>query len=227
MFKLRRKLTAADYSLILANLLPVFGVWIWDWNPKEVFLVYCLETIIVGIFTLIKMGIVTAVRKSDIWYTNTQATKQHGIFFMLFFIMHYGIFVGVQMGMFFGVSGMGKDSNITAFNFFYKWPEMITGDPMIMLGTFVIYYAYRMVVDFIIPKKYRTVSMLRLMFQPYGRIFIQQLTVIIGSMFLVFGGGKIFILIFALVKIYCELYLNFEGYLNLAMKKMQQESGKQ
>ena len=120
------------------------------------------------------MGIVTAVRKSDIWYTDNKVTKQHGIFFMLFFIMHYGIFVGVQMGIFFGVSGMGSDEKINAFNFFYKWPDLISGQPLIMLGTFFLFYIYKMVTDFIIPRQYRTVSMMRLMFQPYGRIFMQQ-----------------------------------------------------
>ena len=52
------------------------------------------------------------------------------------------------------------------------------------------------------------------------------MTVIIGSMFLVFGAGKIFILIFALVKIYCELFLNFEAYLNLAIEENAARAGK-
>ena len=56
MLKLKRKLTASDYSLIAANLVPVFGVWFLDWSPKEVFLVYCLETIIIGIMTLDQDG---------------------------------------------------------------------------------------------------------------------------------------------------------------------------
>jgi hypothetical protein len=53
------------------------------------------------------------------------------------------------------------------------------------------------------------------MFQPYGRIFIQQVTVIIGSMFLSFGAGKVFILIFAAIKIFFEVFIDFD----LIMKK--------
>jgi Family of unknown function (DUF6498) len=225
MLKLNRKLTASDYSLIIANLVPVVGVWGWGWSPKEVFLVYCLETIIVGIFTLVKMGIVTAIRKRDTWYVNESTSQQPGILFMLFFIMHYGLFVMVQMGIFFGVSGMmDKESHVNAFNFFYKWPQLISADPLIMLGTFVLFYTYRLIVDFIQTRQYRTISMTRLMLQPYGRIFIQQLTVIIGSMFLVFGAGKIFILIFALVKIYCELYFTFERQMDETMTKMEKDA---
>jgi Family of unknown function (DUF6498) len=63
---------------------------------------------------------------------------------------------------------------------------------------------------------------MRLMFQPYGRIFIQQITVIIGSMFLSLGFGKGFILVFALVKLFFDLYVNFDNFLaseSVNMKK--------
>ena len=53
------------------------------------------------------------------------------------------------------------------------------------------------------------------MFQPYGRIFIQQVTVILGSMFLSFGAGTVFILIFAAIKIFFEIFIDF----NLITKK--------
>ena len=52
---LKRKLTQSDWILIIANLFPVYGVWFHQWNAKEVFLVYCLETIIIGFFALLKM----------------------------------------------------------------------------------------------------------------------------------------------------------------------------
>jgi len=223
MFK--KVLSKSDYFLIAANLLPVAGVWFWNWSPYEVFLVYCLETIIIGIYNLVKMGIVTISRKTDIWYNGPSRTKQSGLFFMLFFLLHYGIFVGVQMGIFFGVSGIGKGTHITAFNFFYKWPRLISNDSLVMLCAFVIGYGFKMVVDFILSRRYRTVPMMLLMFQPYGRIFIQQLTVIIGSIFLSFGAGKIFILIFAMVKIYFELFINYDGLLNKAMNDMNKKSG--
>jgi len=224
---LKRKLTQSDYYLIAVNLLPVAGVWIWDWNPKEVFLVYCLETIMIGIFTLVKMGIVTATRKTDTWYNGSSRTNQSGLFFMFFFLLHYGIFTGVQMGIFFGVSGIGKGSNITAFNFFYKWPQLLSLDSLVMFLVFVSFYGFKMIVTFIRSGEYRTIPMMLLMFQPYGRIFIQQITVIIGSMFLTFGAGKIFILIFALIKIFVELFFDFESILRKGFKGIENKSGKQ
>lgn len=225
MFK--RDLTPSDYFLIVANLLPIVGVWAWNWNPKEIFLVYCLESIIMGILTLTKMGIVTIIRKKDNWYNNGSTTQQSGLFFMLFFLVHYGIFVGVQMSIFFSVSGIGEGHHINALNFFYKWPGLLSIDSMLMLGAFVFCYGFKMIVDFLYSGQYKTIPLSLLMFQPYGRIFIQQITVIVGSMFLSYGAGKIFILIFALAKIFFEVHMNFDGLLNKSMKEMENQSGKQ
>ena len=216
---IKKTLTRSDYFLIAANLLPVAGVWIWGWSPKEVFMVYALETVIVGLFNLLKMGVVTAVRKTDIWYNGPSRTQQSGLFFMFFFLVHYGMFVAIQTGMFIQVSGIAKEYKVGFFDFFIHWPRYLGPDAYYMLAGFIISYGFNMYWNFLRPRQYRTISMMQLMFQPYGRIFIQQVTVILGSMFLVFGAGKIFILIFAAVKILFEVFVNYEGLLKKAMEE--------
>jgi len=224
MFK--RTLTQPDIFLIAANLLPVVGVWFFGWNPKEVFIVYCLETIIIGLFNLVKMGIATAYRKTDIWYNGATQTRVSGLVFMLFFLVHYGMFVAIQMGLFFAVSGIGDQYNIGFFGFFLKWPQLIGENAWIMIAAFVISYGYKTISQFLMTEQYKVVPLSLLMFQPYARIFVQQVTVILGSMFLVFGAGKIFILVFALVKILFEIYVNYEGILNKVVADFKQKSGK-
>jgi hypothetical protein len=103
----------------------------------------------------------------------------------------------------------------------------MSNETLIMVGAFVLVYGYKMVVEFILSRQYRTIPMMYLMFQPYGRIFIQQITVILGSIFLTFGAGKIFILIFAFIKIFFEVYISYDGILNKAMGDMKKESGEQ
>jgi hypothetical protein len=214
----KTKLTQSDWSLITANLLPVAGVWFFHWSAKEVFLVYCLETIIIGFFALVKMLITGLIKKKDDWQNRGAVTKQPFWFFMLFFLVHYGLFVAIQMGLFFAVSGLGDAYGITFFNFFSKWPELLTGQTYIMLAVFILSYGIRVTTDFILTSEYRTASLGYLMFQPYGRIFIQQVTVIVGSIFLSFGAGKVFILVFALVKIFFEVYVNFDLIIRKAAK---------
>jgi hypothetical protein len=58
---------------------------------------------------------------------------------------------------------------------------------------------------------------------PYGRIFVQQFTVILGSMFLSLGAGKVFILIFVLAKLAFELLMNFEAMLKKTTEEMNKE----
>ncbi len=225
MFK--KSLSNSDYFLFAANLIPVIGAWFFGWDPKQIFMVYALETVIIGIFNLLKMAVVTGIRKTDIGYNEGTRTQKSGIFFMLFFLVHYGMFVAMQTGMFVQVSGIGKDFHIGFFDFFLYWPKYLGDDAWYMLAGFFISYSFDFLWNFIRPKQYRTVPMTLLMFQPYMRIFIQQVTVILGSMFLVFGGGKLFILIFAAVKIFFEVYVDYKGILNKTMAEMQKRSGKQ
>src|SRR5688572_13652802 len=216
MFK--KKLSQSDYLLITANLVPVYGVLFLGWNAREVFIVYCFETIIIGFFTLLKLAITGIIRKTDIWEYQGNITKKPFWLFMLFFLVHYGMFVAIQMSLFFAFSGIGKDNDISIFNFFNRWPEIITNETYIMLGVFIVSYAFRNITEFILSGEYRTASLRYLMFQPYGRIFIQQFIVLMGSIFLGFGGGKIFIIIFACIKIVFEIFVDYEGIIKRVAK---------
>ncbi len=221
---IKKKLSRSDYFIIAANLLPVIGVFVWDWSPVEVFMVYALETVIVGLFTLLKMGIAGTVQGPGNWYSAGKSTKQPVIFFMLFFLVHYGMFVAIQTGLFVRVSGIGSKYDIGFFDFFIHWPRYLGPDAWYMLIGFIISYGFSLIWDFLRPGKYKTTPIMMLMFQPYGRIFIQQFTVIFGSMFLSLGAGKIFIIIFAAVKIFFEVFVNYDGILNKAMDDMKKNS---
>jgi hypothetical protein len=221
-----KKLTRNDWLIIVTNLIPVLGVWFLGWSAIEVFMVYALETLIIGLLTIVKLLIATIARGNDTWYNQGSRSQVSGLFFIVFFILHYGIFVMVQMSIFAQVSGITPD-NKGMFHFFFNWWEYINEDIAWMLGTFVLSYLIRDLLPFLQKKEYRSVPMMILMFQPYGRILIQQFTVILGSMFLTFKLGVAFILVFALVKIFAEVYLNFENILNRTAKELEKRSGEQ
>ena len=210
-----RKLTPGDYMLILANLIPVYGVWFEGWNAAHIFLVFCLETIIIGIVNVVKMIAVAAiVKQDDIWGTNGRMTIFSSLFLIIFFIFHYGIFVSVQTQIFFGVSGLFKST--TLLGSYLAIPKVLGNDGLLVLLIFITYYTLQTLYSFFILGAYKTISMTKLMFQPYGRIFIQQFVVIIGSMFLVLGFNKFFIMILVLVKIGFELFINFDKFIDKA-----------
>lgn len=222
---IKKMLTKSDYFSIAANIVPIIGAWFFNWDARQIFMVYALETVIIGFYTLTKMGIVTAVRKKDTWFNEGKSMQVSGLFFMFFFLVHYGLFVSIQTGMFVQVSGISSDFKIGFFDFFLKWPQYLGKDAYYMLGGFVVSYGFNMLWNFVRPGIYRTVPMSLLMFQPYIRIFIQQFTVILGSMFLVFGAGKIFIIIFAAAKTFFEIYIDYDGILKKSMAGLLKKSG--
>jgi hypothetical protein len=220
MFK--RKLTISDFLLIVVNLIPLFGVWFEGWDAKQVFLVYCLETVIVGVINVIKMAVVTIfVKPKDVWENGGSSSMQSGWLFIFFFIAHYGFFVFIQTQMFFAFSGLIHDG--TFLIKYSQIPDLLGSNGKLLLLIFIAYYTAQNVIDFFASGNYKTISMSRLMFEPYMRIFVQQIVVILGGMFLNFGAGKIFVLIFIAAKIFFELFINYERILAVAEKRQQQK----
>lgn len=219
---LKRKLTRGDIFIILSNLVPVYGVWFLGWSAVDVFIVYALETLLIGVITLLKIFIATLYKKNDTWYNQGTSSTVSGFFFMFFFLIHFGLFAAVQTAIFSASANINPPGS-GMLHFFFHFYEYINGDVAIMLAGFGISYFAWNFIPFLLRQEYKTTPMMLLMFQPYGRIFIQQLTVILGSMFLSFGFGKGFILVFALAKIFFEMMVNFEGVLDKTMKDLQKK----
>ena len=146
---------------------------------------------------------------------------QSGWFFIFFFVLHYGFFVFVQTQLFFSVAGF-KQSGDFIMNY-ANIPALLGKQGKLMLFIFIAYYSAQSFFDFFNEGAYKKISLGRQMFEPYLRIFVQQFVVIAGSFFLVFGAGKIFILIFVLVKIFFELVVNMGRLLAVAEKKQRRK----
>lgn len=156
---------------------------------------------------------VTLYKKRDYMQNHGSRTLITGWFFILFFIIHYGFFVLIQTGIFAGVSGFKKDGSSGMLTFLPGIFSYMDDDARLVLYIFITMYGARTLFDFILNGRYHKISLGLLMFQPYGRILVQQFAVILGSIFLAFGAGKIFMLIFVVIKIWFEVFLNFDRYL--------------
>lgn len=224
---LKRKLGTADFFLIVVNLIPVWGVWFHGWNAREVFMVYCLETIIIGLYTLLKLAIAGIARPRDEW-SNSGGIKvsQPFWFFMLFFTAHFGIFVAVQMSIFLETSGAEKALGISGtWDFITHFNKYLSSNSKWFLLSLVVSYGFLTLKDFVISGAFRSTSLGIIMFEPYGRIFVQQFTVILGSLFIGMGAGKIFITLFAAIKIFFDVFMNFRGILSKMGKSETVNSG--
>jgi hypothetical protein len=180
--------------------------------------------LIIGVITVMKIALVTFVRKKDLWYNQGTSTSVSGLFFIIFFILHFGLFAAVQTSIFSEAAGITKPGK-GMLHFFFHWYEYINNDVAIMLSAITFGHLARSFVPFVLSGEYKTASMMRLMFQPYGRIFIQQFTVIFGSMLLTFKWQTGFIIVFAAVKIFFELIVNFDGVINKSMEDLEKQPG--
>lgn len=173
MFK--RSLTISDSLLVAVNLVPVWGVWMAEWNASEVFMVYCLESVVIGLYNLVKLGMTSMVKRQDIWNnTGEKVTWMPGLFFMFFFLIHYGFFIIIQLTIFLAVSGTQAAYGIpNAFDFVFHFPRYLSNYSQWLLLGFVISYGLVTLKDFILNGAFKTASLNAIMFAPYGRIFIQ------------------------------------------------------
>ncbi len=198
-----------DILLILVNLVPLWGVWFKGWNVKEIFLVYCLESMIMGFYNVLMMWGTTLVKKKENWVSENVSTLVSGYYFILFFIVHYGFFLFVQIGMFIQIAHIGNLNFTGTFTFLFHLKYYLQPATYLLLLLFTASYGIIVLKDFFIPGLYKTSSLSTLMFAPYPRIIIQQLCVITGGFLLVFNLGKIYILVFVLVKVFFEVALKY------------------
>jgi hypothetical protein len=79
-------------SLLLSNLLPIFGVLFFRWNASEMLFIYWTETIVIGFYNILKM---VAAKKPAKETTEINGVVQKAMSktqTILFFILHFGIF---------------------------------------------------------------------------------------------------------------------------------------
>lgn len=155
-------------ALVLANLVPLLGVLALGWNAAAIVVFYWAENLIVGFFNILRMkcaqGSLESIRMTLNGRPVTAASRTALI---LFFALHYGFFTlghGVFVLAIFGpqFEGSLRDLGTAA------------------LGLAVSHaISYRR--NFIGQGEYRKVSFAALFWQPYSRVIVMHLTILLGG----------------------------------------------
>ena len=86
------------------HLLMLLGVWFYGWSAYSLLILYWLETLVIGIWTLV---LVAAMPRQPIRLFSSPATPAHtGIGMALFVLAHAGLFMFVHLFFLQGVFGM-------------------------------------------------------------------------------------------------------------------------
>jgi hypothetical protein len=168
--------------LILVNLIPVFGVLFLDWKVFPIIFLYWAENVIIGFFNVLKMA------KASPESGNFKGSKASLI---TFFCFHYGIFAfvhGIFVFVLFG--GIFQDNTgdpylPSAFNSLdFFW---------ILFGLLALFISHSVsfITNYLGRGEYKRASLNMLMFQPYTRVVILHVVILIGGFLLVMAGAPI------------------------------------
>lgn len=175
------------------NLIPVIGVFFWEWSAFALIVLYWLENLIVGVRTLVSMVANAAVTGGPNWLG--------ALFIGAFFTVHYGIFCfghGIFVMALFGGSFYG-DSIIDLGGAVSRLFE--TQSNLLFGFASIVAWQVAQFARFIASGEVRRTNVLELMGSPYPRIIVLHVTIIFGGFLLMLlnqpVGG---ILVLALVK---------------------------
>jgi hypothetical protein len=205
--------------IIGANSIPVIGVIFLNWNPFMILFIYWGESLIIGIFNLLKMFISGSIENGH--FSPSGFAGAAGL--CAFFTVHYGLFMFVHgiflvvfMILSLSMSIEGGGGDIDPFSFISSiYPGEMTAAELLesefsavialFLSHLVSFYLY-----FIKPGEYNHTTADVYMMRPYKRIFIMHLTIIFGAFALFISGFKsaVFIIIWIGLKILFDLKIH-------------------
>jgi hypothetical protein len=204
------------YTLIAANVLPLFGVLFLGWDTFSIVALYWFENVIIGMITVLKM--IVAKPDPKVFNLTEYAKRIHAnpeqaaqldpnvfsqiqgahaaskLFLVPFFAFHYGFFCfvhGVFVLALFERDGFG----FGGFHPFRRFVEVLSEEHLwwcviALAGS----HLWSFVVNFMGRGEYRRTAAPILMFQPYARIFVMQFAIIFGAMISMALGSNVGVL---------------------------------
>ena len=212
-----KKNLSSSYYLLIANLVPLFGVIFLGWDLFYILAAYWLENIVIGFFTILKilMAQKSMVRSPDSgqYQAAVAAIPALGVLeerspiyvripIAIFFIIHFGVFTLVHGIFIFGLAsefGTGYTSRYLGWDTFLP---LATWGTLAMVLSFIISHGISFAVNYIGQQEYKNISPQQAMMAPYGRVVVMHL-VVMGSAFAFasLGANTFSVVIIILLKI--------------------------
>ncbi len=154
--------------LVLVNLLPLAGVLFLGWDVATILVAYWLENGIVGILNVPKMAL--AARAGGEVATTALPVRT------LFFAVHYGIFWVVHGVFVLVLTGAVVVSVLDPVGF-------ALADPYILLvaAGLLVSHLVSFVLNYVGRREYQHTSLDAQQLQPYGRVLVLHMTVLLGG----------------------------------------------
>lgn len=183
-------------GIVLGNLVPLAGVFYWGWELFDIFYLYWIENVIIGVFTLLRM-LALGARGGVFGLFGS-------LFMCAFFTVHYGMFC-MGHGMIMTDILVELPFPLTETNLFMlPWLIEMPGFNLALAGIFLVEAIFNFTAlrrDIEADRGVKAV-----MFMPYGRIVILHLTIILGGMLsLSFGFPPLMLVFLIVLKIFYDI----------------------
>lgn len=181
----------AIITLVAANLAPLVAVLMGSWTLFSVMFLYWAENGVVGLFNVPKMLL---ARPSGAGRSRGAANK---LFVVPFFLFHYGIFWfvhGVFVFVLFGEGGL-RGFRMTPIGLMAQIPPGLWG----ALGFLFLSHGLSFVNNYIGRREYETINVEEQMMQPYTRVMILHMVVLVGGFVVMLLGQPLIALVLLIV----------------------------
>ncbi|HEX5398794.1 MAG TPA: DUF6498-containing protein [Verrucomicrobiae bacterium] len=159
-------------ALLLANLVPVFGVLVFHWQIFPLMFLFWSENVIIGAFNVLKM--LTANPGSPAGWAEK-------CFIIPFFCVHYGMFTLVHGIFVIALFGGGLEHHMAFPDPGTFWRVMQENHLGWAVLGLVISRGISFAANYLGDGEYKRASLQQLMGQPYGRIVVLHLAILFGG----------------------------------------------
>ena len=193
-------------ALVAANLVPLFGVLLWDWDVFLLLLLFWSENVIIGIFGIARLIV---ARVSD--------SGAEGLFLPLFFLVHYGGFMFGHFMVLFGMySGHVEDGTVSAEPADYYGILAENLNWLAILALFVS-HGWSFIENYMGKREHERLTPGQAMALPYRRMFITHIALIAGGFFLVERGQPLGgLVLLVAMKIVLDVFFHRREHARLA-----------
>lgn len=171
--------------LLIANLIPLFGVLFLGWSVAMVLIAYWLENGVVGLLNVPKVLLAGRSAAGGGGSDMAGATVR-----AVFFGFHYGVFWVVHGVFVFFLTGAAAP-----FSFFFGFgrggaaldPAALALVALVLLAS----HGASFVFNYVGKREYLTTTPERQSFQPYGRLVVLHVTIVFGGIFILGLGSPV------------------------------------
>jgi hypothetical protein len=158
--------------LVVANLVPLVGVMAWGWTVFPLLLLFWIENLILGAFNVVKM-LAAAPSPPLGWVVK--------LLLVPFFAFHYGMFCLVHGVLVIGLFGGGFRAG-APFPEAGAVLELVRAERLgWAVVALAVSHAVSLAVNYFGAREYRQADLKVLMSQPYGRVAVVHLALLLGG----------------------------------------------